>query len=59
MTVMMLVMAVFLGFRHPRMLDEHVPLDGRRMVVALFALVMFALCFTPVPIETFFPSQGN
>lgn len=53
MTLLLLVMAFFLGFRHPRILDEHAPLDHRRKLVALFALIMFILCFTPVPIETF------
>jgi membrane-associated protease RseP (regulator of RpoE activity) len=57
MTVMMLVMAVFLGFRHPRILDEHVPLDGTRKLVAFLALVIFVVCFTPVPISWFLP-QG-
>jgi hypothetical protein len=28
-----------------------VPLDRTRTALAVFALVMFALCFTPVPIE--------
>ena len=52
MTIMMLVMAFFLGFRHPR--DRR---RGRRRstparkLVAAFALVIFILCFTPVPIE--------
>jgi membrane-associated protease RseP (regulator of RpoE activity) len=54
MTLLLLIMAFFLGFRHPRILDEGTPLDGRRRLVALFALVIFILCFTPVPIETFF-----
>jgi membrane-associated protease RseP (regulator of RpoE activity) len=54
MTLMLLVMAFFLGFRHPRIVDEETPLDARRRLVALLALVMFILCFTPVPIETFF-----
>ena len=53
MTIMLLVMAFFLGVRHPRIADEDTPLDGRRRLVALFALVIFVLCFTPVPIETF------
>jgi membrane-associated protease RseP (regulator of RpoE activity) len=53
-TLMMLGMAYFLGFRHPKIIDEHVPLDGRRRLVAIGALIIFALCFTPVPIETFF-----
>ncbi|MFI5179050.1 MAG: site-2 protease family protein [Vicinamibacterales bacterium] len=53
-TVMMLVMAFFLGVRHPRIRDEETPLDSRRRVVAFCALVIFVLCFTPVPIQTFF-----
>ena len=53
MTIMMLVMAFFLGFRHPHIADEDQPLDQRRMVVALCALIIFIICFTPVPIETF------
>ena len=57
MTAMMLIMAIVLGFRHPRILDEHVPLDGRRKLVALFAVVMFILCFTPVPISFFIAKQ--
>ncbi len=40
-----------LGPRHPRTADEHVPLDPVRMRLALFAAVMFVLCFTPAPIE--------
>ena len=39
------------GPRHPRTIDEHVPLDRTRMILALFALIMFILCFTPAPIE--------
>jgi membrane-associated protease RseP (regulator of RpoE activity) len=51
--VMMMAMAFFLGIRHPRIHDEDVPLDRARMLVALFALIMFVICFTPVPIEIF------
>jgi membrane-associated protease RseP (regulator of RpoE activity) len=54
MMVMMVVMAVFLGLHHPRVIDEDTPLDPSRRMVAILALVMFALCFTPVPIQTFF-----
>ena len=32
-------------------MDEDVPLDSTRLVLAVFALVMFVLCFTPAPIE--------
>ncbi|MCC7007449.1 MAG: site-2 protease family protein [Acidobacteria bacterium] len=51
MAVMMTVMAFIFGFRHPRIVDEHEPLDRRRQVVALLAAFVFVICFTPVPIE--------
>ena len=43
--------AVHVRPHHPRMFDEDVPLDRTRLLLALFALVMFVLCFTPAPIE--------
>ena len=50
-TGLMIVMLFMFGPRHPRVFDEHVPLDRARLVLALFALAMFALCFTPLPLE--------
>jgi membrane-associated protease RseP (regulator of RpoE activity) len=49
--VLMVVMLVTLGPRHPRTLDHDVPIDRTRMLVAGFALVIFVLCFTPAPIQ--------
>jgi membrane-associated protease RseP (regulator of RpoE activity) len=51
MTIMMVAMLVFLGPRHPRVIDEYEPLGAGRIALALFALVMFVVCFTPVPID--------
>jgi membrane-associated protease RseP (regulator of RpoE activity) len=51
MTVMMLTMLLMFGPRHPRVIYEYEPLGTGRIVVALFALVMFILCFTPAPIQ--------
>jgi membrane-associated protease RseP (regulator of RpoE activity) len=51
MTLMMVAMLVFLGPRHPRVIYEYEPLAPGRRLIALFALVMFFICFTPVPIE--------
>ena len=48
MTVAMLVM---FGRHHPRTFDEDVPLDRTRMILAVVALIMFILCFTPAPIQ--------
>lgn len=51
--VLMVVMLFAFGARHPQTVDEHVPLDPRRRLIALFALLMFIVCFTPAPIEPF------
>lgn len=56
-TIMMVVMAYVIGLRHPQVIDEATPLDPRRQLVALAALVIFVISFTPVPIE-FFVGQG-
>lgn len=50
-TVMIVVMLFMAGARHPRVMDEVVPLDRTRLWLAVFALVMFIVCFTPAPIE--------
>jgi membrane-associated protease RseP (regulator of RpoE activity) len=51
MTGMMLLMLFLLGPRHPRVIYEHEPLARSRRLVAVFALIMFILCFTAVPID--------
>jgi membrane-associated protease RseP (regulator of RpoE activity) len=51
MALMMIVMAFYFGFRHPRVVNEAITLTPARRLVALVALVIFALCFTPVPIQ--------
>lgn len=50
-TVLIMAMLYIAGAKHPPVLDEDVPLDRARRRLALFALLMFALCFTPAPIE--------
>jgi membrane-associated protease RseP (regulator of RpoE activity) len=50
-TALMVIMLFIFGPRHPRVFDEHVPLDRTRLILALFAVVMFVVCFTPAPIE--------
>jgi membrane-associated protease RseP (regulator of RpoE activity) len=50
-TVIMAIMLLVLGARHPRVIDEDEPLDPMRVKLAWFAVVMFILCFTPSPIQ--------
>lgn len=50
-TFLLVAMTLAMGPRHPRTVDEDVPLDRARMWLALLALVIFVLCFTPNPIE--------
>jgi membrane-associated protease RseP (regulator of RpoE activity) len=50
-TVLNVAMLVTFGPRHPRTYDEDEPLDAPRLWLAAFAVVMFAVCFTPTPIE--------
>jgi membrane-associated protease RseP (regulator of RpoE activity) len=50
-TGLMIVMLVFFGRHHPRTFDEEEPLDRTRLLLAIAALVMFVLCFTPAPME--------
>lgn len=52
-TVLTVVMLVAFGPRHPRTIDEDIPLDRTRLWLAAAALVMFIICFTPAPIEPF------
>ena len=52
--IIMLVMAYFLGLRHPAVPDSEAPLDPTRKAVAVLVLLMFVLCFTPVPIVSIF-----
>jgi membrane-associated protease RseP (regulator of RpoE activity) len=50
-TVLMIAMLFMFGPRHPRVFDEHVPLDRTRLILALVALAIFIVCFTPAPIR--------
>ena len=45
------VLVLILGLRHPPVRDESIPLDRERALLALIALAILILAFTPVPIE--------
>jgi hypothetical protein len=50
-TGLLMVMLFMVGPRHPRVFDEEEPLDRTRLILALCAVVIFILCFTPAPIQ--------
>ena len=50
-TGLLVVMLFMVGPRHPRVFDEEEPLDRTRLLLALCAVVIFVLCFTPAPIQ--------
>lgn len=51
MALMMIAMLFILGPRHPRVLAEHEPLGRGRYALFVVAIVIFAICFTPAPID--------
>ena len=56
-TVLLLVMIVTLGPRHPPTLYDEEPIDQRRVMLAVVAMIILALCFTPAPIGPFLGTQ--
>lgn len=52
-TLLTVAMLFMFGPKHPRTADEEIPLDRTRMWLAVVALIVFVLCFTPAPIQPF------
>jgi hypothetical protein len=50
-TIIMLVMLLAFGPSHPKVLYEDEGIGRGRQAIAIAALAMLVLCFTPVPIE--------
>jgi membrane-associated protease RseP (regulator of RpoE activity) len=57
-TVLLMVMIVTMGPRHPPTLDDYQQLDTTRLVLAALAMVILVLCFTPAPIAPFVTGTG-
>jgi membrane-associated protease RseP (regulator of RpoE activity) len=53
-TVVVTGMLFAFGVRHPPVIDEDMPLDNTRKMLAFAAVIIFALCFTPAPIQELF-----
>lgn len=52
-TLLLILMLFIVGPHHPPTLNDRIPLDRSRLLLAAFAVVMLILCFTPAPIEPF------
>lgn len=49
--LLMLLLLRVTGWEHPPIPDEDAPLGRSRVLVTIAAVIIFALCFTPVPIQ--------
>jgi len=47
--LMWATLLMIIAFRHPPLIDTWTPLDARRRMLAVAALVIFVLCFMPAP----------
>jgi membrane-associated protease RseP (regulator of RpoE activity) len=56
-TIVITSMLFAFGVRHPPVIDEDAPLDGSRKILAIVAALIFALCFTPAPIQELFTGR--
>ena len=55
---LLIIGALFLfGPHHPPTLDDDVQMDRGRLWLAVFAVLMLVVCFTPAPIELFVTGQ--
>jgi membrane-associated protease RseP (regulator of RpoE activity) len=46
-----LVLAFIIRPAHPHTLNDSIPLDNKRKMVGWISLLIFILCFSPVPIK--------
>ncbi|MHC4182376.1 MAG: site-2 protease family protein [Planctomycetota bacterium] len=49
--ILFAVMLLLFGFRHPPPIDPFTHLDFRRKCIGVLMLIVFLLCFTPIPLK--------
>ena len=47
-----IIIILFIGTQHQPPLNEYTPLDTRRILLGILALVIFVICFAPIPFTT-------
>lgn len=51
--ILLLILMVLFGFRHPTPLDDQTPIDGKRKLIGAIMFLVFFLSFTPSPFPQF------
>jgi len=51
--LLLLILIIIFGFRHPPPLDDQTPLDGKRKLMGGIAFLAFLVSFTPAPFPQF------
>lgn len=51
--LLLLILIILFGFRHPAPMDDETPLDGKRKVIGGLTFLAFFLSFTPAPFPQF------
>ncbi|RMD98971.1 MAG: site-2 protease family protein [Calditrichaeota bacterium] len=49
--ILLILLLVWFGFKHPPPLDPETPLDPARQALAIFIFIIFIVSFTPVPFK--------
>jgi len=57
--VLLLIMLVTLGPRHPPTLYDDEPISRERVILAAVAMIILVLCFTPAPISEFISPSSS
>ena len=47
--VLLLILMILFGFRHPPPMDDLTPIDGKRKLLGMIAFLAFLITFTPAP----------
>jgi membrane-associated protease RseP (regulator of RpoE activity) len=51
--LLLVIILLFIGYKHPPPLDDRTPLDWRRKVVGILTFLIFFTAFTPIPFPGF------
>ena len=51
--LLLLILIILFGFRHPAPLDDQTPIDGKRKLIDGLTFLAFILSFTPAPFPQF------